>query len=283
MNDLRLATAVIKAPMSRDHFFCGLLILAAANGLVGRAVTNVVTVGWSEALLGSFGISAMVPIACFAALRLLYRSGLREIITIPDALIGLVVFSMTILPARFGWLALAVLSLYMLCVAPAQSPRRRGALIALAVTGPMLWGPTLMEVFGQPILKADTILVSTLIGTDRVGNIFSSVIGSDGSHVNFAVGPDCSSLHGISIAILAWITIINTVGSTWSARHLVWVLLAAVAVLAVNVSRLSLIGLLPAYYPAIHGSPGSEIAAWLSLALIVTISLLGVGRESLRT
>jgi hypothetical protein len=44
------------------------------------------------------------------------------------------VLSLTILPfARFSWLALTVLSLYMLCTAPAGSPRRRGALIA-AVT-----------------------------------------------------------------------------------------------------------------------------------------------------
>jgi hypothetical protein len=61
---------------------------------------------------------------------------------------------------------------------------------------------------------------------------------------------------------------------------LAWGLLAALSVLVVNVSRLSLIGLFPAYYPAIHGSPGSDIAAWLSLALVVAISLLGVGREA---
>jgi hypothetical protein len=87
----------------------------------------------------------------------------------------------------------------------------------------------------------------------------------------------------MSIAILVWITISNTLGSAWSARHLAWGLLAAASVLAVNVSRLSLIGLFPAYYPTIHGSPGSEIAAWLSLTLVVTISLLGIGRETLRT
>ena len=84
----------------------------------------------------------------------------------------------------------------------------------------------------------------------------------------------------MSIAVLAWITISNTLGVAWSARQLAWGLLAALSVLAVNVSRLSLIGLFPAHYSAIHGSPGSEIAAWLSLALVVAISLLGVGREA---
>jgi hypothetical protein len=266
--------------MSRDHFFCCLLILAAANGLEGFVVNSAVTQGWFEALLGSFGVSAVVWIACFAAPRLLYGSRLSEVITISDAVIGLGVLSLTIIPfAKFSWLALTVLSLYMLCIAPAGSLRRRGALIALAVTGPMLWGPALMEVFGTQILRADAILVSTLIGADRVGNIFSGAIGVDGLPTHFAIYPPCSSLHGMSIAVLAWITISNTLGSVWSARYLAWGLLAAVSVLAVNVSRLSLIGLFPAYYSTIHGSPGNEIAAWLSLILVVAISLLGVGRE----
>jgi hypothetical protein len=272
------------APVSRDHLFCALLILAAANGLASPVVSGAVTEDWLDALRGTFGVSAMVPIACFAASHLLYRSTLEEVITIPDVMIGLAVLLMTILPsARFGWLALTVLGSYMLCVAPAGSPRRRGALIALAVTGPTLWGPALMEVFGPPILKADAILVSTLIGTDRVGNVFSGSIGSDGSPTHFAIYPACSSLHGMSVAILTWITISNTFGLAWSARHVTCCLLAAVSVLAINVSRLSLIGLFPAYYPAIHGSPGCDIAAWLSLTLIVAISLLGVGREALRT
>jgi exosortase/archaeosortase family protein len=269
--------------MSRDRFFCCLLILAAANGLAGPVVDSVVA-DWPKALLGTFGVSALVPIACFSASRLLYRSKLGEVTSIPDAIIGLVVLLLTVFPAaKFSWLALSVLSLYMLCVAPARSSRRRGALIALAVTGPTLWGPALMEVFGPAILKADAILVSTLIGTDRVGNIFWGTIGNDGSPTHFAIAPGCSSLRGISVAILAWVTISNTFGLAWSARHVTWCFLAAVSVLAVNVSRLSFIGLFPAYYPAIHGSPGSDIAAWLSLTLIVAISLLGVGREALRT
>jgi exosortase/archaeosortase family protein len=270
--------------MSRDQFFCGLLILAAVNGLEGFVVNSVVTQGWLEALLGLFGVSAVVWFACFAASGLLYGSRSDEVITIPDAVTGLGIVSLTILPfARFSWLALSVLSLYMLCIARAESPRRRGALIALAVTGPMLWGPALMEVFGTQILRADAILVSTLIGADRVGNIFSGAIGADGLPTHFAIYPACSSLHGMSIAVLAWIAISNTLGRTWSTRYVAWGLLAAVSVLVVNVSRLSLIGLFPAYYSTIHGSPGNEIAAWFSLILVVAISLLGVGREVLRT
>jgi exosortase/archaeosortase family protein len=270
--------------MSRDRFFCGLLILAAANGLADSVVHGIVTEGWFAALSASFGISAVVLMACFAACSLLYSSELGEDMTIPDAVIGLGIFSMTIVPSvRCSWFGLTVLSLYMLCVSPARSARRRGALIALAATGPMLWGPILMEVFGPQILQADAILVSTLIGTARFGTVYSGAIGADGSPAHFAIGPPCSSLHGMSIAILAWVTISNMLGGTWSTRYLASGLLAAISVLTVNVSRLSLIGLFPAYYPTIHGSPGSEIAAWLSLILVVAIPLLGIGREALRT
>jgi hypothetical protein len=270
--------------MSRDHFFCGLLILAVANGLEVSVVNSLVRQGWAEALLNTFDVSAVVWIAWFAASALLYRSRLDEVITVPDAVIGFAVLSITIVPfARFSWLALTVLSLYMISVAPARSLRLRGALIALALTGPVLWGPALMEVLGPPILQADAILVSTLIGTDRVGTIFSGALGADGLPTHFLIFPPCSSVHGISIAVLAWVTISNVFGSAWSARYLAFGLLAVISVLAVNVSRLSLIGLFPAYYPNIHGSPGSEIAAWLSLVLVVAIPLLGIRREALQT
>src|SRR5262249_35571349 len=152
-----------------------------------------------------------------------------------------------------SWLALTALSLYMLCLSPARSLRRRGALIALAVTGPMLWGPSLMEIFGPSILQIDAIFVSALIGTDHFGSVFSSAVGSAGtSPPFFVIAPGCSSLHGISIAVLAWITISNIFGGSWSAKYLAWVVLAALSVFAVNVSRLSLIGLFPAHYSAIH-------------------------------
>jgi hypothetical protein len=90
--------------MSRDQFFCGLVILAAANGLGPLVVTNIVEQGWFEALLGLFGVSATVWIACFAASGLLYSSKLVEVITFPDAVIGLGVLLLTILPfAKFTY------------------------------------------------------------------------------------------------------------------------------------------------------------------------------------
>jgi hypothetical protein len=267
--------------MGRNQFFCGLFVLTAINGLEPFVVGSVITNGWYGALLETFGISAVVLMACIAGSMLLYDSRLDEVITIPDRMVALGVLAMTLLPfAKFSWMALTVLGLYILGVSPAGSKRRRGALIALAATGPMLWGPFLMEIFGPAILQADAILVSSLLGTAHSGNVYSGAIGSSGIPAQFVIYPDCSSLHGMSIAVLTFITINNTLGVAWSPRHLAYGLLATLSVLAVNASRLSLIGLFPSHFSAIHGSPGSDIAAWLSLALVVTVSLLGVGREA---
>ena len=267
--------------MSRDRFFCGLFILAVANGLEVYVLNSIVTQGWSVALLDLFGVSAIVWLACLAGANLLYSSRPNEPITSPDAVVGLVVLALTILPfERVSWFALTALSLYMLWVSPAQSFRRRGALITLALTGPMLWGPSLMLIFGPTILKADAVLVSGVIGTDHVGNVFSGAIGSDGNPARYVIYPDCSSLRGMSMAILAFVTVTNVFGAAWSARHLAFGLLAILSVVVVNVTRLSLIGLFPSYFSVIHGLPGSAIAAWLSLALVVAIPLIGVGREA---
>lgn len=267
--------------MSRDHLFYGLFILAVANGLEPLVMGSILTEGWFDAVLNLFGVSAVIWIACFAAFLLLYDSRSDQGITALDAVVGLAVLALTILPfARASWFALTGLSLYMLWVSPAQSLRRRGALIALALTGPTLWGPALMLICGPTILKADAVLVSGLIGTEHVGNVFLGAIASDGTPTRYMVYPDCSSLRGMSIAVLAFVTITNVLGITWSARLFAFGLLATVSVLAVNVTRLSLIGLFPSYFSVIHGMPGSAIAAWLSLALVIAISLVGVGREA---
>src|SRR5262249_36011345 len=148
--------------MMRNQFFCGLFILTVINGLEPFVVGSVVRNGWYGALLETFGLSAVVLMACIAGSMLLYDSRSDEVITIRDRMVALAVLVMTILPfAKFSWMALTVLGLYILGVSPAGSKRRRGALIALAATGPMLWGPFLMEIFGPAILQADAILVSS--------------------------------------------------------------------------------------------------------------------------
>src|SRR5262249_31698630 len=68
--------------MSRDEFFATLFILCCLNGLGSHVVASVRVVGWTDALLSTFGVSAIVWIACFGGVRLILREK-KDIIPSP--------------------------------------------------------------------------------------------------------------------------------------------------------------------------------------------------------
>src|SRR5204863_7700738 len=99
-----------------------------------------------------------------------------------------------------SWVAVAGLSVYILLVAKVGSDRKRGALILLALTVPMLWSCLLFQFFAKPILGIDAALAALLLGTDRIGNLVGF---ADGSGYMIVV-PACSSLANTSLAFLCW-------------------------------------------------------------------------------
>ena len=271
---------MISRIMTRDQFFAGLFIVACANGLAGIISHVLGSLGSFEALLVTFNVSVVVWIACVVGPWLLLKSNCGDEVTTADSIIGLIALGLILVPiGKLSWLALTALALYALRNSQPGSPRRRGSLIMLAVTGPMLWGPFLMAAFAQTISRADAIIVANLIGTNWVGNVLNFAHETK----TFQVAPACSSLHGISLAILAWMTISQAIGRTSPPKGIGWCLLAACSVVAVNDIRLGLIGLFPDYFDRIHGFPGAAIASWLSLALILMICLLGIRREIFAT
>ena len=154
---------------------------------------------------------------------------------------------------------------------------QRGALICLAVTAPMAWGPKLMRVYFRAVPEnLMRYLCRGLTGTERLGNLVRLADGS-GGYLMIAQG--CSSFHNISLAILASVTTTQIVGTKHTVAQLCWCLLACSSVLAVNVIRISLIGLHPEYYDLLHGPVGAGLANWLSLGLIASICYFGVRRD----
>jgi hypothetical protein len=260
--------------MARNELFAGLSILACVNGLGSPVIQAVKRVGWTDAFLGTFEISAIVIIACGAGVWLILRE--TDKIRWADLVVAAGLLLLIILPiAKTSWLALTALSLYILQFTNANSSQRRGAAILLATTVPMLWSPLLFDFFENFILEIDASLVGWLLGTDRVGNM---VRFSDNSEY-LEIFPGCSSLPNMSLAFLSWITISQSVRHEWSAQAILWGLLACVSVLAVNVVRLSIMGLSDWHYQAIHNNGGDMITNALIVSVAVGISVLGVRRE----
>ena len=95
---------------------------------------------------------------------------------------------------------------------------RRGALILLALTVPMLWSHLLFQFFARQILEIDASLAASLLGTDRVGNMVGFVDGSG----YMVVLPACSSLANMSLAFLCFVSVTQWAKHRWSAIDVLW-------------------------------------------------------------
>jgi hypothetical protein len=115
----------LRGSMLRNEFFAGLYILACANGLGSAVIESVNRDGWADALLSTFGISAIVFIACVAGVSSMLQEKSEEIRS-ADLVVGAGVLVLVILPiSATSWLALSALSFYILLFTSADSSRRR--------------------------------------------------------------------------------------------------------------------------------------------------------------
>lgn len=267
----------IARELPRGEFFAGLFALGCVSGLASRIIQSVTRLGWAEALFNTFEISVVVWISCAAGVSLILRDrtiGVRS----AELAMGAGFVFLVILPiGRLSWLAVTALSLYIIIFANVASSRR-GALILLATTVPMLWSRLLFQFFANLILQIDASLVGWILGTHRTGTIVEF---ADGSGV-LAIWPACSSLANVSLAFLCWVTVSQLVGHKNSAYDLLWCLLACISVIAVNVARISLMGLSQWHYVTVHGPWGDAVGNTIILGLIVGFSVLGVRREFFR-
>lgn len=262
------------AAVPRNDFFAMLYIAGCANGLLGRLIQSFQFSDWEGALAGA-DINVIMLLACFAGISLIAERG-TEYTRPRDLAVGLVFMILVILPIfPLSWVGVTVLSLYILVFANGSPERLRGALILLAMTAPMLWSRLLFQVFAKPILDIDASLVSMLLGTPRTGNMVGFLDGSG----YMIVLPACSSLANMSLALLCWVTITQWVGHRWAARDVLWAALACASVIAVNVTRISLMGISKGHYELIHSSWGDMITNSIMLVAMVGVTVLGARRE----
>jgi len=274
-NWVALELARLRHIISRNDLFAGLFSLTLANGLISR-LSPTGEVDILALIGGALSVSAVVWFACFVGLSLLWRQQESEKLKVSDVYVTLMILLLVTIPVpQLSWFALAALSGYLLSTTQSTLRLRRAAVVFFAITVPMCWGPLFLHHVAKPFLWTDAFFVSRLIGTEQIGNM---VRFSDGSGY-FQIFPLCSSYHNVSLAILAWISLSQFVEHKWSWNDSIWVALAAISVLAINVSRIGLIGLYREHFQTIHGLIGSTIADSLSICFILAICVWGLRRE----
>ena len=261
--------------MARDELFAGLCFLACANGLGGRVIQSINRLGWTDALLDSFDTSAIAWFACLAGLLFILREKQEPIQSADFAVAAGSLILITLPAGGMSWVAVTGLSLYMSLFTNAPFSRRRGAVILLATTVPMLWTGLAFRFFNNQLLDIDASLVAWVLGTARLGNMVSFVDASG----YLTIWAPCSSLVNVPYAFLTWVVAGQVAGRPWSSRDLLWCVAVCAAVIGVNVIRLSLMGLNVAYYTAIHNQWGDTFVNLIALSLAVGISTVGVRHE----
>jgi exosortase/archaeosortase family protein len=260
--------------LTRGELFAGLYILGCTNGLAAKMILSVRRLGWVDAAVGTFDVSVIVLFACYIGISLVPAD--KRGIHLADLAVAMVLLLMIALPiGAVSWLAVTMLSLYVLLFTQSTESERRGAVILLAVTVPMLWSRLIFDLFANFILSVDALLVGWMLGTHRSGNMVEFADHSG----TLAIFPSCSSLANVSLALLCWVAISESVRHERRAQDILWCLLACSTVVAVNVIRISLMGLSSAHYDLLHSPPAEVALNIFILALIVAISVLGVRRD----
>jgi exosortase/archaeosortase family protein len=264
--------AAIRSLVSRDEFFAGLFIVGCANGLVANIFQSFHSGDWTG---GVQNISVIVLFACVAGVSLFLRNRDGEL-TSRDLAIGLVFIAVILIPvSEINWAAVTGLSFYVLLFANDNAERKRGALILLAVTVPMLWSRLLFSFISQPFLDFDATLAGWILNTHKSGNIINFVDGSG----ELVILPACSSFANVSLAFLCWVAVSQWVGHKPARRDIFWCLLACASIVVVNTARMSIMGLSHWHYVTFHYGWGATLFGTIILVLTVGITLLGVRRE----
>jgi exosortase/archaeosortase family protein len=270
----------LQGSLRRDELFGGLYIVGCANGLGGNIIQLIHSGDWTG---GVQNISVIVLFACIAGISFFLRNKDDEInkdveITSQDVAIALVFLALIAVPVgEINWAAVSGLSLYILLFANDNSKRKRGALILLAVTVPMLWSRLLFSFISQPFLDLDASLAGWMLGTHKSGNIVDFVDGSG----ELVILPACSSFANVSLAFLCWVSVSQWVEHKPARQDIFWCLLACASVVAVNIARIAIMGLSHWHYVTFHYGWGSTVISTVILVLTVGITMLGVRRELL--
>lgn len=236
--------------------------------------------GWTSAAASLFGVSAVVWIALVALIDLGGDgSGARP--ARADWWLSGGVLAFCLLPT--GWEAgLAMLGLAAISILRfvPGSRERRVAVIGLALTGPLVFGPLVLTYLAPEILRFDAAFVSLLSGHPSNGNVVEltdPAMRAAGKQMVILMA--CSSVHNMSLVYVLFAIVTQTLNVRLTRS--MWFLAAAMvaAIVAINVGRLTAIALFPWHYDFLHTGLGGQLFAFAGLAGTGAIILVGALRS----
>jgi len=118
-------------------------------------------------------------------------------------------------------------------------------------------------------------MVIWLLGTEQIGNL---VRFADNSGY-MLITPACTSFGNISYVFLCWVTVTQWANHRWSSSDLLWISLACISLVAMNITRMALTALSRWHYEMFHNQWEELILGTVFLCVIVGFSVMGARRE----
>lgn len=273
--DIVTGSVAAAQSLSRPVFFAALVVIGFANGISEKVYRTVADSGLAAAVFNTFDISIILWGGCAAAVVALLRTHPDELRSSDLAVAFLAGLTFLVPVPAASWLGLCLIVLH-LHVTASDKAARRAAAIVFALTIPLFWARLLFAGFSDMLLRFDAQFVGWFVGTEPVGNVVPL---ADGTGSMF-IAPACSSFANLSLALLSAAVFVNLRSGRWSRASIGWALASAAAVVAINVTRIGLIGLYPSHYALIHGPVGAAVAGWLTLIATVAIGYHRIGHDA---
>jgi exosortase/archaeosortase family protein len=257
-------------PVARGAAYAFIWLLLTLNALptfIGEAVR---AHGWIVAAFNLFDVSAIVWMALAAGLALAWRED-RALDASDKSLIAAAVLVALVPVPSLSAAFLTIISACAVARAAKGTALFRAAAVFLGLSTFLFWGRLLLALGAGPLLGADAQFVGLISGMPVRGNMVGF---ADGTH--FLIAPGCSSLHGVSLALILWTTAL-----AWfdlRPTRALWLTLAAavIASVAVNGVRLTAIAWSPASFDYWHNGGGAMLFGWIALLAIGGVVFLGL-------
>lgn len=258
---------------TRSEVFAVLLVAATLNAQGGRMV-DALAGDPATAVANLLGINAIVWFACFALIRI----GLDPPIGAPgekvsqaDLGAAVAMALACLLPTPFPAAAALVGGpLWLWHSSPAGSNGRRLAIIGLALTGPVIWGPLILRLLGPQLLWLDAALGAALAGYEATDNL----IVTPGARLDLMVADGCSAFRNVTQVLLLATTLLVLLDLRPTLRAGIGIAAAIAAVILINGTRLAAMAVFPAHFEYLHDGGGATLFGYGTL--VASVLILGI-------
>lgn len=260
--------------LPRGRLFAFVYLLLTANALPTFLGTAVQAHGLAGAALNLFDVSVIVWLAIAGGLALVWGDQTAGELRRADWLVAAGSGLIALFPAPPASAAVVPLvALWAWSTSQPGSAFRRGAAVFLSLSAFLFWGRVALAAGSNVLLAADAQFVGLISGMAVDGNRVEFVDGR-----GFVIAPGCSSLHGISLALILWTLAVMWFNVKITRQLRVTLALAIGVTIVINALRLTAIAWYPQDFDYWHVGTGAAWFGGIALCAILAVVYRGIAK-----